>query len=163
MAATNVRLALEAWETFHRAHATVFRDMLASEVWGEISANDYGVLYALSQASDGLRMTELQEDALLSQAGISRLVGRLERRGLITRTDDPKDGRACRLSLTEQGSEVQRRVGAAHARHITRIMTAALQDSELETLRRISAAIIDQCPTASAAGTDDQESEEEKE
>ena len=51
---------------------------LAADVWGELSPSEYGVLYALSTAPDGLRITELSDDALLTQAGISRLVARLE-------------------------------------------------------------------------------------
>ena len=57
---------------------------------------EYGVLYALSSADPrGMRITELGEDVLLTQPGMSRLVARLEARGLVQRVDDLDDARAC--------------------------------------------------------------------
>jgi DNA-binding MarR family transcriptional regulator len=92
------------------------------------------VLYALSSKPDGLRITELGEDALLSQPGMSRLVARLETRGLVERVDDPRDARACRIRLTATGTEMQRRVGRAHARQVARAMSRTLDDGELRQL-----------------------------
>ena len=76
------------------------------------------MLYALSTAPDGLRITELGDDVLLTQPGMSRLIARLEARGLVERADDPHDARACRIRLTPAGIRAQRRVGAAHGRHV---------------------------------------------
>ena len=77
------------------------RELVAADVWERVSPNEYGVLYALSTAPDGLRITELGDDALLTQAGISRLVARLETDGLVERVADPADGRASRIRLTD--------------------------------------------------------------
>ena len=71
------------------------------------------MLYALSTAPDGLRITELGEDVLLTQPGMSRLVARLEARGLVQRVADPDDARASRIRLTAAGVDAQRRVGRA--------------------------------------------------
>ena len=65
-------------ERRRRAQATIAQELTAADVWHELSAREYGVLYALSDASRGLRITELCSDALLTQPGISRLIGRLE-------------------------------------------------------------------------------------
>src|SRR4051812_9456594 len=116
--ASRTRIANEAWEALFRAQATLGRELITGDVWGELSPSDYGVLYALSSASAGVRISGLQEDVLLTQPGMSRLIARLEARGLIERTDDPDDGRACRVRLTEAGAGVQRRVGARHGRHV---------------------------------------------
>jgi DNA-binding MarR family transcriptional regulator len=66
-------------------------------VWGELRPREYGVLYALSSAPDGLRISELGDDVLLTQPGMSRLIARLEAARLVERVDDPHDGRACRV------------------------------------------------------------------
>jgi DNA-binding MarR family transcriptional regulator len=84
---------------------------------------EYGVLYALSTAADGLRIKELGNDVLLSQPGMSRLIARLEVRGLVERADDPHDARACRIRLTPAGIDAQPQVDAAHGRHIAAAMT----------------------------------------
>ena len=139
--ASTTRLANEAWEAMFRAQATLAREFEYAGDWGDLLPREYGVLYALSQAPEGLRIIDLCEDALLTQAGVSRLVARLEQRGLVERGDDPHDGRASRISLTADGTEVQRRAGRAHARHVATAMKRALSPTQLETLRDLSLAL----------------------
>jgi len=139
---SDARLANEAWEAMLRAQATLAREFESSGDWGDSPPRDYGVLYALSTAPHGLRITELIDDVLLTQAGVSRMVARLEKRGLVARRDDPDDARACRIVLTEQGRESQKRLGRAHARHVTEAMTRALSRDQLETLRELSTALL---------------------
>ena len=93
------RLANVAWETMFRAQATLAREFEREGEWGELLPSEYGVLYALSRAPEGLRIIDLCDDALLTQAGVSRLVSRLELRGLVERSGDPQDGRASRIRL----------------------------------------------------------------
>jgi DNA-binding MarR family transcriptional regulator len=137
MRKSRTRIANEAWEALFRAQATVQRELLAADVWDRLSPSEYGVLYALSAAPDGLRITELSEDALLTQAGISRLVARLETSGLLERVADPDDGRASRIRLTEAGASAQRSVGLRHGRHVAQIMTRTFSTEQLEQLRAL--------------------------
>jgi DNA-binding MarR family transcriptional regulator len=136
--ASTTRIANEAWEALFRAQATIARELTAGEVWGGLA---YGVLYALSGAPAGLRITELRDDVLLTQPGMSRLIARLEARGLVERADDPDDGRACRIRLTEPGARAQREVGTRHGRHVAEIMTRALDRAELTRLRDLCRAL----------------------
>jgi DNA-binding MarR family transcriptional regulator len=145
------RLANEAWEAMFRAQATLAREFECDGDWGEFPPREYGVLYALAGASDGLRITDLIEDALLTQAGVSRLVARLQRRGLVERRSDPDDARACRVVLTDEGREVQRRLGRAHARHVTEALTRALSPEQLVTLRDLGRALIEAAPVSGSA------------
>ena len=135
--ASRTRIANEAWEALFRAQATIARELAAGDVWGELSPHEYGVLYALSTAPEGLRITELSEDALLTQAGISRLVTRLEASGLLERVPDPADGRASRIRLTEAGASAQRHVGLRHGHHVAQIMTHAFSVEQLQQLRAL--------------------------
>jgi DNA-binding MarR family transcriptional regulator len=141
MASSNTRIANEAWEALFRAQATLAREFTDAEVWGELGTSEYGVLYALSDAPDGLRMTELLDDVLLTQPGMSRLIARLENRGLVERVDDPDDGRACRVRLTGSGVRAQRGVGLAHGRHVAELMTRALSREQLVQLRDLCQAV----------------------
>jgi DNA-binding MarR family transcriptional regulator len=128
---SKTRIANEAWEALFRAQATIARELTAGEVWGELAPNEYGVLYALSTAANGLRITDLGEDVLLTQPGMSRLIARLEVSGLVERAEDPDDGRAYRIRLTDAGARAQRQVGARHARHVAEIMARKLSRAQL--------------------------------
>src|SRR4051794_30712915 len=147
-ARSSVRLANESWEALFRAQATLMREFEFQGDWGDLLPREYGVLHALAGATDGLRITQLIEDALLTQAGVSRLVARLERRGLVERRRDPDDPRACPIVLTVEGRDVQRRAGGAPARAVAAAMNRALDRTQLETLRDLSRALAAACPTS---------------
>src|SRR3954463_12479764 len=78
--ASRTRIANEAWEALFRAQATIAQELGAEDVWNGLSPREYGVLYALSSAPDGLRITELRSDVLLTQPGISRPIAPRARR-----------------------------------------------------------------------------------
>jgi DNA-binding MarR family transcriptional regulator len=132
---SRTKIANEAWEALFRAQATIARELIAGDVWDEVSPHEYGVLYALSSAPTGVRISELQQDVLLTQPGMSRLIARLEARGLVERADDPDDGRACRIRLTQAGTRAQRQVGGRHGRHVAEIMTRTLSRDQILQLR----------------------------
>ena len=138
---SRIKLANQAWEAMFRAQSTLALEFEREGDWGDLLPREYGVLYALSGAPNGLRMTELCDDVLLTQAGISRLVSRLEKRDLVERSGDPADARAYRIRLTPEGVEVQRRLGRTHGRQVADAMTRALDDDQLRTLRELSQAL----------------------
>lgn len=145
--ASRTRIANEAWEALFRAQATVHRELMAADVWDGLAPSEYGVLYELSRAPDGVRITTLSEDVLLTQAGISRLVARLEAAGLVERVADPVDGRASRIRLTEAGAAAQRRVGLRHGRHVAQIMTRTFSTEQLRQLRELSQTLTESART----------------
>jgi DNA-binding MarR family transcriptional regulator len=144
-----VRLANQAWEALFRAQATLALEFERKGDWNDLLPREYGVLYALSGARDGLRMTELCDDVLLTQAGISRLVNRLENRGLVERSGDPDDARAYRIRMTAAGDEVRRRIGRMHARQVAVAMTRALDADQLCSIRDLSSALLAAVPASS--------------
>lgn len=64
-----------------------------------------------------LRLTELARAEGVSQPGMTQLVGRLERAGLVARNADSTDGRGVLVEITRTGLDVfrQRRAERAHA------------------------------------------------
>jgi DNA-binding MarR family transcriptional regulator len=139
---STTKVANEAWEALFRAQSTISQELTARDAWEDLVPREYGVLYALSSAPEGLRITELGEDVLLTQPGMSRLVARLEARGLVRRLDDPDDARACRIRLTPAGAATQRRIGRAHARHVAEAMTHNLDREELEQVLHLCRRLI---------------------
>jgi len=142
MKSTEFRLANEAWEAYYRAQATIARELTDADIWGGLLTTEYAVLHALSNAPHGLRITELGDDVLLTQPGMSRLIARLEARGLVERQAENVDARARRIRLTPDGVTMQRRVGGNVARHIARAMTRALNAEQLAALRDLSIALL---------------------
>jgi DNA-binding MarR family transcriptional regulator len=140
---TNARLANESWEALFRAQVVLFRTFADDDIWNEVTRTEYDVLYELSKAPVGLSMVEINRNILMTQGGVSRLVSRLEQRGLIERCADPSDGRAVLVTLTAEGRRLQRVVGRAHARAVTAAMTRALSPDEMQQLRDLGRRIID--------------------
>jgi DNA-binding MarR family transcriptional regulator len=139
---STTKLANEAWEALFRAQSTIVQELAARDAWEDLAPREYGVLYALSSVPGGLRITELGEDVLLTQPGMSRLVARLEARGLVQRVADPEDARACRIRPTAAGVATQRRIGRAHARHVAEAMSRNLDPGQLEQLLDLSRRLI---------------------
>jgi DNA-binding MarR family transcriptional regulator len=98
-------LEMSAWHSMLRAHASVVR-RLEAELAAEhgLSLPAYEVLSHLSEVPDrSLRMTELSEAALLSPSGVTRLVDKLQRDGLVRRRRCAADARVIYCELTDAG------------------------------------------------------------
>lgn len=139
--ATSARLANDAWESVLTAHATLMRRFATAEIWERASMREYDVLYTLSKCDEPQRITDLSRHVLLSQPALSRLVDRLVERGLVHRCEDTADARAVRVSLTEEGRELQHSIGREHARDVSAAMSP-LTPEELETLQRLTAKLL---------------------
>src|SRR6516165_8305294 len=83
-----------AWRGLIRLREAVMREIdrrLRRE--GLISLADYGVLITLvTEPTLRLRMSDLGARRMLTPSGITRVVSKLERRGLVLREPDPPDG-----------------------------------------------------------------------
>jgi DNA-binding MarR family transcriptional regulator len=106
-----------AWAGFLYVHATLVRRLdLALQAAHQLQLSDYEALLFLSLAPDQqLRMSDLARSVVLSQSGISHLVARLERDGLVIRQRAAEDGRGSNACLTERGKE---KLAAAHQTHL---------------------------------------------
>ena len=94
-----------AWVGFLRCHAAVVRELDAAltESHG-LPLSSYELLVRLSQAPDGRqRMSDLGQSVWLSRSGVTRLVDRLERDGLVERTACASDARGAFAVITAAG------------------------------------------------------------
>jgi DNA-binding MarR family transcriptional regulator len=131
--------AIAAWESLFRAQVTVLRHLNAEFPSGELSFNEYDVLFNLSQHEGRrLRIRDLNRHLLLTQPSVSRMVDRLVVRGYVTKESDPGDGRGTFVCLTESGYSIFRRVAVAHADSIKRHVGGALSPEELGQLAALS-------------------------
>ncbi len=125
-----------AWRSFLKTHAMISRRLeaeLMSEEDLPLASND--VLVQFTEAPDRrLRMTELADAVLLSRSGLTRLVDRLTRDGLVTRQACEDDARGTFAVLTSEGLSRLREASKVHLRGVEEHMTGRLDDSELATL-----------------------------
>ena len=129
----------DAWEALYRAQVTVMRRLQRQPEFAELSAREYDVLFNLSRAEEtGMRLNELNEYVLLTQSSLSRMLERLEMKGLVHRWQDPQDLRGLRIRLTEQGQIVQKQIAAQFREHVHELMSAGLDPDELRILTRLS-------------------------
>ena len=134
-------IANDAWEALFRAQAPIARELTAGDVWGDLIPHEYGVLYALSKAPDGLRITDLGEDVLLTQPGMSRMIARLEARGLVERRAHESDRRTYALHLTDKGKatmETISRVAREHRQDLLAALSAEEQATLSALLQRVA-------------------------
>ncbi|HET9847252.1 MAG TPA: MarR family transcriptional regulator [Candidatus Dormibacteraeota bacterium] len=70
-----------------------------------LNRGDVGVLNALRTSPPPHRLspTQLFRGLMLSSAGMTKVLDRLEQRGLVTRSPDPKDRRGVTIQLTADG------------------------------------------------------------
>jgi DNA-binding MarR family transcriptional regulator len=102
-----------------------------------LSLSEYEVLLNLSLAPEGyLRMSELADRALISTSGLTRLVERLERRGLVERRPCPDDARGALAAITETG---QRLFAVARRDHLAAVRTRFLAHFSADELDLLAA------------------------
>lgn len=127
------RTELDVWRSFLRAHAHITRvletELLAAQ---RLSLASYDVLVQLSEAPNRrLRMTELADAVLLSRSGVTRLVDRLERSGLVARARVDSDGRGVVAVLTQLGFDRLRAATGTHLSGVARHFVAPVDSTEL--------------------------------
>ena len=94
-----------------------------------------------------LRMSELAEAVLLTRSGLTRLVDRLERRGLVERHKCRSDARGFFAVLTEEGLRRFDEALPTHLAGVRRLFLGLLEPDELERLGAIWKRIV---PAAAA-------------
>ncbi|MDI2127746.1 MarR family winged helix-turn-helix transcriptional regulator [Yinghuangia seranimata] len=83
-----------------------------------LSFTTLSVLDTLATRTAPMRLTELARTEQVSQPGITQLVTRLERDGLVERRPDPADRRAVLVHITPAGRRIGEDRHADRARHL---------------------------------------------
>src|SRR5918992_628961 len=110
-------IELRAWRGLLRAHALLVKRLDAElEAAHSLPLTSYEVLLHLADA-DGckMRMCDVAESVLLSRSGLTRLIDRLERDGLVERVSCTDDARGAFARLTDAG---RRKLDAASTTHL---------------------------------------------
>ncbi|MDQ3630840.1 MAG: MarR family transcriptional regulator [Actinomycetota bacterium] len=110
-------LELHAWRGLLRTYARLTKALDAElEAAHDLSLSSYEVLmYIADSEGERMRMHDLASSILLSRSGLTRLVDRLERDGLLARRSCSSDARGAFACLTPKG---RAKLAAARATHL---------------------------------------------
>ncbi len=78
-----------------------------------------------------MRLTALAEAEGASQSGMTQLVQRMERQGLLERWSDPDDGRASLVMLGEEGRKIWRLRADVRRQRIAELLPAVSEDDQV--------------------------------
>jgi DNA-binding MarR family transcriptional regulator len=111
-----------------------------------IAVTEFDVLITLDNApGKAMRMTDLAGATMLSSGGMTRLVGRLEKRGFLLRTPDLDDARAFRATLTAAGEKKLADARVTHDAVLDRLIAPHITPRELRALERALGSVLDGC------------------
>jgi DNA-binding MarR family transcriptional regulator len=136
---------LRVWREFiETVEALSWRLACRLQSESSLSPGDYQVLLALSEA-EGLRMRPSELAAVIGweRSRLSHHLGRMEKRGLISRDPCAADGRGAEVVLAGHGADRFRRATVPHLRAVRELFIDALSEEQLaatddiaSTLRR---------------------------
>jgi DNA-binding MarR family transcriptional regulator len=129
---------LGAWRGLLRVHSTLVKALDAEmQAAHGLPLSSYEVLITLRTAPDKrLRMAELADRAILSRSGMTRLVDRLERDGLLERDRCDSDARGFFAVLTPKGEELLVTARRTHLDGVRERFVQHFGPEELATLAR---------------------------
>jgi DNA-binding MarR family transcriptional regulator len=97
----------------------------------------FEVLLILGRAGgDGMSMSAVAQERVLTTGGVTRLIDRMEAAGLVTRDDNPGDRRGRLVRLTAHGEETVVRAANLHAANVQRFLLDPLPAGHRERFAR---------------------------
>lgn len=113
------------------------------ELTADLSHAEYGVLRCLSVNEDReVHMSRLAATASVTPSHLSRIVGRLEKRGLLTRSSDPTDARKTLARLTPSGARLLAEVEPGYVAEVRARVFELLDHRQLDQLEDLAEAIL---------------------
>jgi DNA-binding MarR family transcriptional regulator len=110
---------------------------------------EYQVIAMLSESPRRtMRMSALAEVTNASLSRLSRVVKRLEERGLVRREPDPSDGRFTLAILTDNGLQTIVEAAPTHVAHVRSLVVDALSAEQLRRLGRDAERIMSRIDTS---------------
>lgn len=117
------------------------RDSLWARMERELAAAGHDLTFSqyvtIKKLADGIAsVTDLARAAELNPGAMTRLLDKLEAKGLIVRVDDPADRRALHIHLTEAGTAIWRDIYECGARVRERALSG-MSDAERDHLTHL--------------------------
>src|SRR3954453_16676002 len=125
-----------AWRGLVRAHARLIKRLDAQlEAEHGLALSSFEVLVRLADTEGGkLRMHDIAASVMLSRSGLTRLVDRLERDGLVERCSCENDARGAYAVITDGGRARLAEAKVTHRAGIRSLFADLYSEAELEQL-----------------------------
>src|SRR3954453_19320005 len=127
---------LRAWRGLVRAHACLVKRLDAQlEAEHGLALTSFEVLVRLGDADGGkLRMHDIATSVMLSRSGLTRLIDRLERDGLVDRCSCENDARGAYAVITDEGRARCAAARVTHRAGVRALFVAHYSEEELALL-----------------------------
>lgn len=127
---------LQAWRGLVRAHGCLVKRLDAQlEAEHGLSLTSFEVLRGLAESDAGkMRMHDIASAVQLSRSGLTRLIDRLERDGLVARCSCENDARGAYAVITDSGRAKAEAARTAQREGIRTLFVAHYSEAELELL-----------------------------
>ncbi|HEX6487729.1 MAG TPA: MarR family winged helix-turn-helix transcriptional regulator [Candidatus Dormibacteraeota bacterium] len=137
---------LDAWMSLLRTQSRLL-DLMEADLKRRvgITISRFDVLAQLDRNGGSLRFQRLADAILLSPSGLSRLLDRMQRDGLVARHGHPEDARGQVVSLAPLGRKVLAKAREVHHANVRKWFIDQVGDAEAEviteSLRRVRLAL----------------------
>ncbi len=134
-----------AWARFVTAQAMLLEQIEAAFAEADLPPLAwYDVLWILENADQGrLRMHDLARKAVVSRSNVTRLTDRMEKAGLVARSDCPLDGRGTVCELTPKGRALRAKMWPVYKKQIDTLFGKHLDAREADLISTAFDRIID--------------------
>lgn len=142
-----------AWRAYLRMHgrlaANLNRQLQADS---GLSLADYDVLVLLTDVPNGcLRPFELQCNLRWEQSRLSHHLTRMQRRGLVERSECTEDGRGAVIVVTEAGRRAIETAAPGHVDAVRKLFFDGLTREQVDLLEQLSTQVLNRldegCPS----------------
>ncbi|MFC7528955.1 MarR family winged helix-turn-helix transcriptional regulator [Actinoplanes sp. GCM10030250] len=140
------------------AHTGLMNRLAAQFEEHRLSGVEFEVLMRLARSpGNQLRMTDLAGQTTLSTSGVTRVVDRMERSGLVRREACASDRRSSYAVITDAGQQRLAEVLPGHLELVQRWYVGLLTEDQLEQLLRSLRTIRDTVNPCAVAGSTESE------
>lgn len=126
---STVQLLLDLYRTFSAVDNRVTRALAPFD----LSVSAFNILMLLTVHPDGVAPHQLSDLLVVSRTNVTRLVQSLVEKGLVARSEDPRDRRARILRITARGRRLAERLLPTHLEAM-RALAAAVPEKHRERL-----------------------------
>ena len=99
-----------------------------------LGLSDFSIMEALLHKGP-LPINQIGEKVLLTSGSMTAAVNRMERKGLVTRIQDPSDGRCFYVHLTKKGRKTIKTAYAKHEKNLEKICSVLSEKERNELVR----------------------------